>query len=443
MGLITGGSNFGINGKVGDRVYYTSNGKTVVRQISAAEYNSKTVQQLLQRVIVKTVSNNYSALKDIVNHSFQGVKKGADSMAYFSKINAHYLRDRAAEIVNAGMSLDSFIQFSKLGSKKFIPAALYISEGTLTQVHPSITPFTTAGSAIACLDCPENTYASLANQYNLKRGDQITLLTVEKDAYGEYLFKYSRIIMDPRDGGDVAPMSSALIVDNAINKPSRRNEGYYYYLAYDETSHQIRWKGINGDVAAVAVIVSRKSGSDWFRSNAKLLLNEDVIGADKVSLLAAIGAAQAGTTEVYIADEDALYLNNAGVGGSEGDSETSESDTPASTEMTVNPVVNFNGVGQNVSGGNVAITASQGQNVTVEISGQNIDAATGEAIGDPNVAGQSGATVQRTYASDGSKLTFVISNFTVPATINFDYNTAHWFQLSVTAPQSGSGDDES
>ena len=441
MGLIKTGSNFGINGKVGDRVFYTSNGKTVVRQLSAAEYNSKTVQQLLQRVIVKTVSNNYSALKDIVNHSFQGVKKGADSMAYFNKINAHYLRDRAAEIVDAGMSLDSFIQFSKLGSKKFVPAGLYISEGTLTAVHPSITPFTTAGSAIACLDCPENTYASLANQYNLKRGDQVTLLTVEKDAYGEYLFKYSRIIMDPRDGGDVAPMSSALIVGNAINKPSRRNEGYFHYLAYDDTAKQIRWKGINGDVAAVAVIISRKSGNDWFRSNAKFLLNEDVIGTDKVSLLAAIGAAQSGTTEVYIADDDALYLNNAGVGGSEGDTQESESDTPVSTEIQVDKVVKFNGVGQDVSGGNVSVTAAQGQNLTVVITGQNIDAATGEAIGNPNVAGQSGAKVQRTYADDKTKVTFVISDFTVPATINFDFNTAHWFQLSVTAPTSSDTDE--
>lgn len=443
MGLIKTGSNFGINGKVGDRVYYTSNGKTVVRQLSAAEYNSKTVQQLLQRVITKTVVNNYSALKDIVNHSFQGVKKGADSMAYFNKINAHYLRDRAAEIVNAGQSLDSFIQFSKIGQKKFIPAALYISEGTLTAVHPSITPFTGAGSAIACLDCPENTYASLANQYNLKRGDQVTLLTVEKDAYGEYLFKYARIIMDPRDGGDVAPMSSALIVNNAVNKPSRRNEGYFHYLTYDETAKQIRWKGINGDVAAVAVIISRKSGNDWFRSNAQFLLNEGVIGADKISLLAAIGAAQAGTTEVYIADDDALYLNNAGVGGSEGDSEPSESDTPVDKTMRVDPVVKFNGAGQNVSGGNVAITSAQGKNITVEITGQNINAATGEAIGNPNVAGQSEASVERTYAADGTKLTFVISNFTVPATVNFDYDTAHWFQLSVTAPQSGDSTDES
>lgn len=438
MGLIKTGSNFGIQGKVGDRVYYTSNGKTVVRQLSAAEYNSKTVQQLLQRVIVKTVSNNYSALKDIVNHSFQGVKKGADSMAYFSKINAHYLRDRAAEIVNAGMSLDSFIQFSKLGQKKFIPAALYISEGTLTQVHPSITPFTSAGSAIACLDCPENTYASLANQYNLKRGDQVTLLTVEKDAYGEYLFKYERIIMDPRDGGDVAPMSSALIVNNAINKPSRRNEGYFHYLAYDETAHQIRWKGINGDVAAVAVIISRKSGNDWFRSNAKFLLNEDVIGADKISLLAAIGAAQAGTTEVYIADDDALYLNNAGVGGSEGETESSESDTPTDTTPSISSV-KINDVQQNVNGGNVSI-ATEYANVGINILGQNLTA----EMFSGTVEGQSSATVNVQAAENGNSVAIDVAAFTKPATVKINKGGSLWFTLSVTEPsQGGGGTDES
>lgn len=438
MGLIKTGSNFGIQGKVGDRVYYTSNGKTVVRQISAAEYNSKTVQQILQRVITKTVVNNYSALKDIVNHSFQGVKKGADSMAYFNKINAHYLRDRAAEIVNAGTSLDSFIQFSKLGQKKFVPAALYISEGTLTQVHPSITPFTSAGSAIACLDCPENTYASLANQYNLKRGDQVTLLTVEKDAYGEYLFKYERIIMDPRDGGDVAPMSTPLIVSNAINKPSRRNEGYFHYLAYDETAHQIRWKGINGDVAAVAVIISRKSGSDWFRSNAKFLLNEDVIGDDKVSLLAAIGAAQAGTTEVYIADDDSLYLNNAGVGGSEGEAESSESDTPVDTTPVVSSV-EINNVQQNVSGGSVSV-ATEYANVGIEILGQNLTA----EMFSGSVEGQSSATVNVQAAEDGNSVAIDVAAFTKPATVKINKSGALWFTLTVTEPSSGGdGTDES
>ncbi len=444
MAIIVKGDLMGANGKVGNKIYYTSNGKTIVREISASNYNSKTVQQLLQRVIMKTVVRNYSAMKDIANHSFEGVKVGADSMARFNSLNAAYFRDRAAQIVNEGMSLAAFVQFSKLGSKKFTPAAVYLSEGTLTQIHPGITPFTTAGSAIATLDVPVNTYASLANQYNLKRGDQVTFCTVEKDAYGEYLFKYERLILDPRtEDGDAAPMSSPLIVDNAFGTPSRRNQGEFYYLAYDETAKQLRWKAINGDVCAVAVIASRKSGSTQFRSTSKFVLSEEVLGTDKCSLLEAIGAAQAGATEVYLDEDNALYLNNEGEGGSQGSASQSESDTPVDKTMRIDPAVKFNGVSQDVSGGNVSITASQGQNISVEITGQNIDAAKGEAIGDPHIQGQPDMQVQRTYAEDGTKLTFVLSNFTIPATIRFDYDTEHWFNLAVALPSSDDGTDES
>ena len=311
MAVLSKGDLIGANGKIGNKVYYTANGKTIVREVSASNYNSKTVQQILQRVIVKTVMRNYSAMKDIANHSFEGVKTGADCMARFSSLNVAHIRENAAQMVNDGVSLATYAQFTKLGSKKFTPAPVYISEGTLTQIHPGITEFSAAGSAFATLDVPANTYAALANQYNLKRGDQITFCTVEKDAYGEYLFKYERVILDPRTAdGDAAPMSSPLIVDGAFGTPSRRNNGEFYALEYDSEAKQLRWKSINGDVAAVAVIASRKSGSTQFRSTAKFVLNEAVLGSDKCSLLEAIGAAQAGSTEVYIEEDSALYLNN-------------------------------------------------------------------------------------------------------------------------------------
>ena len=332
----------GANGKIGNKVYYTANGKTIVREVSASNYNSKTVQQILQRVIMKTVMRSYSAMKDIANHSFEGVKTGADCMARFTSLNAAHIREKAAQMVNDGVSLATYAQFTKLGSKKFTPAPVYISEGTLTQIHAGITEFSAAGSAFATLDVPANTYAALANQYNLKRGDQITFCTVEKDAYGEYLFKYERVILDPRTAdGDAAPMSSPLIVDGAFGTPSRRNNGEFFSLAYDSEAKQLRWKSINGDVAAVAVIASRKSGSTQFRSTAKFVLNEAVLGSDKCSLLEAIGAAQAGSTEVYIEEDSALYLNNeanATSNDSDNDNQGGESSGGTDPEPeTVNP----------------------------------------------------------------------------------------------------------
>ena len=352
MAVLSKGDLMGANGKIGNKVYYTANGKTIVREVSASNYNSKTVQQILQRVIMKTVMRSYSAMKDIANHSFEGVKTGADCMARFSSLNVAHIREKAAQMVNDGVSLATYAQFTKLGSKKFTPAPVYISEGTLTQIHPGITEFSAAGSAFATLDVPANTYAALANQYNLKRGDQITFCTVEKDAYGEYLFKYERVILDPRTAdGDAAPMSSPLIVDGAFGTPSRRNNGEFFSLAYDSEAKQLRWKSINGDVAAVAVIASRKSGSTQFRSTAKFVLNEAVLGSDKCSLLEAIGAAQAGSTEVYIEEDSALYLNNeANATSNDNDSEGSNGSS-SSSGSSGNENQNPSGGGDDQGGG--------------------------------------------------------------------------------------------
>lgn len=433
MAKIISGMMTGATGKVGNVVYYQKNGKTVARQMSAATYNSKTVQQILQRVIIKTVAANYSRMKDIADHAFEGVKKGADSMARFQSLNAQYFRDRAAEIVNQGMSLDAFVQFTKLGSKKFTPAAIYLSEGTLTQIHPGITAYTGAGSAIATLDVPANSYAALANQYNLRRGDQVTLVTVEKDSYGEYLFKYSRIILDPRTAdGDAAPMSSPLIVDGAVGTPSRRNQGIYYYLAYNDAAKQLRWKHINGDVCAVGVIASRKSStSSWFRSTCKLVLSEEVLGSDKCSLYSAIYAAQSGTTEVYVDDADALYLNNAGTGGSQGSSSASASDTPVSTELELSDIVEFAGVSQSVAGGSVNASVTEDEPFVIRLMGRNM---TDENIADitATVNNQPDAEITRERRADGTALLLTFENVTYPALIRVLNNGGVWFNVNAS-----------
>ena len=78
----------GTQGSVGDYVVYTdANGNTVVRTKGAVS-NPQTYQQMIQRVIIKTVTRSYSLMKDICNHSFEGQKAGAQSMQRFNKINA-------------------------------------------------------------------------------------------------------------------------------------------------------------------------------------------------------------------------------------------------------------------------------------------------------------------------------------------------------------------
>ena len=128
---------YGVQGRVGNKTYYRSNGETYVREIVSPK-NPKTDAQTTQRVFVKAVGNTYSELKEICNHSYEGYNTGAECSNYFRSVNLRYLRDRAATLQESGQSLSQFFQFTPLQSKKWTPFAAIISEGHLPVVAVGI-----------------------------------------------------------------------------------------------------------------------------------------------------------------------------------------------------------------------------------------------------------------------------------------------------------------
>ena len=323
----------GTQGSVGDYVVYTdANGNTVVRTKGAVS-NPQTYQQMIQRVIIKTVTRSYSLMKDICNHSFEGQKAGAQSMQRFNKINAKLLRTRAAEISQSNGSLYKFYQFTSTGVNfKKIPAACYISEGSLGEIFAGITPYTAEGSCVAFLTANENTYKGVANRWNLKRGDQLTFITVERDrTTKQYLFCYNRIVLDPRtEDGDSAPMASTFIGQNGVQFANRRNDGEFNTLTYNATENRIEWKKQDADVIAAAVIASRKADGNKLRSTSQLVLSEEAIGNDLMSLFDAVDISlgtNSEDSEIILDLGDDLYLNNSGTGGSMNGNDTESTDS--------------------------------------------------------------------------------------------------------------------
>lgn len=354
-------------GKVGDSTLYVSGGETIMRNGKSNVKNPQSFAQMIQRVIAKTAMNNYSALQFLANHSFQGRPTGAKCMERFLSRNMRYFRDRAAEIVNGGGSLYDFYQFSPVGSVKFVPAAVILAEGKLPQLVYGIYP---DGSS-AFLNVPGHatpiTYADIINAYNLKRGDQLTFVSINKNTLtGEYIPHYVRVILDPRnDDGTPAPLSTKLLgTGSNINKPNMRNRGGFLRLGTSGDS--LFFMLSNALIAAAGVIVSRKTKGAWMRSNCKLVINEGVIGADLMSLGTAVDKSLSGS-EIYTADD--LYLNNAGSGGEQG----TDPNLETSNAPVVNNIVKINGISQDVSGGSVSTDSL----TSIVVTGSNL---TGEVL---------------------------------------------------------------
>lgn len=417
----------GSKGKIGNLTFYrnSANGETQVREIVEVK-NPKTKAQRIQRVIALTTIKNYQAMKAICDHSFEGKTMGAQNMNRFNALNMRTLRERAAQIQNQGGSLNEYYNFIALGSNEYAPAAMIIAEGSLPQIDAAITSVN--NHYRFAFEMGGTTYGDIIENYGLQRGDQLTFCFVGKNLInGRYEFHYSRVILDPRnEDGSGAALTTPFVADGAINKPNKRNQGALDFLAVNGTVMTFSRRAL--EIAAAAVIVSRKGNNYWFRSNAKLVLSEECIGADLTSLDA---ASEEASTELYIENNDA-YLNNAGVGGSEGTSEGGvippgpEDDTPI-----YNNTVVINGVSQNVSGGSVNVTAPLN---SIKITGFNMP-------NDSVVAEYNDSPIAPNRQSDTS-VEWANLNIAAGSSVKVFKEGMQWFRVTVSADGGHDGGDD-
>ena len=293
-------------GKVGSLVFSRQNGKQVTRAKAENVRNPQTEKQIVQRIILNTISQAYSRMSAITDHSFEGKTNPAENMAAFMKRNMNDLRSKISAAVAAGQSFDDIFNFAPIGSANFVYNPLVISQGALPKV-PVIS--VTSGSGAKTGAVAINTYQGVIDAFNLQRGDQLTFINICEDELGNKYFYYNRVILNPVDDNGVnLPLSTAFIADGKIVSPSPKNEGSFAALQY--AANGITFAVGNTNVKAAAVIASReKADGTWARSEASLILDPQAIeeSIDAMTLQSAIDD----FTEKGIGLDNAKFLNNA------------------------------------------------------------------------------------------------------------------------------------
>ena len=334
----------GAKGKLAGATVYQSNGETIMREV-VKPTDAKTTGQVLQRIVMHTVMSSYSLMKEICDHSFEGIKKGQDTMSYFMKQNVQFCREKIATMQSQGTSAYEMYNFMPLGRKGFTPNQYLVSMGSLPQIQSYITDDSTEMGYLAGFSA--NTYQSVIDTLGLQRGDQLTFCIVRNTgtSLSNVEFKFCRVILDPTNAdGSQAPLSSAFIVNGAINLPSARNEGNFFF-AYN-AENQVGF-GVAENVGGMAnfVIASRK-GSDgtWLRSTSYMAY---IDGANETyNLGECLDMAKEGASTPIVTTND-LYLNNAGTnagaGGEGGTPVTPVDPTPTPSAATISSV-SANGV---------------------------------------------------------------------------------------------------
>lgn len=126
-------------GKLGEGVYYRAGGKTLARARNRNPRNPKSTAQCQQRLVFATATRAAKALREIVDHSFEGVEYGQVSVNHFTKQAVAALKNAILKPIMAGVT--PYVPALPLGdimaadaSGKFLPAMLAsypVSAGSL------------------------------------------------------------------------------------------------------------------------------------------------------------------------------------------------------------------------------------------------------------------------------------------------------------------------
>lgn len=293
-------------GKVGSLVFSRSNGQQVVRARAEVVKNPQTETQMIQRIILNTISQAYSRMSEIVDHSFEGVAPGLASMAYFNSKNMDALRNKIKIALADGQSYDDIVAFSPLNSATFCPNGFLIAKGTL----PEIVAENVGGYRAALPGVAANTYQSIVDAYGLERGDQLTFVTINGSYANGTSFHFARVILDPLNADlTQADMSVPFVSNGAINLPNGRNEGEFNSLEFD--TNKVVFSLSQRNIVGCAVIVSRKNADGtWKRSRAYINAYDDNIVGFYPSLQECLDALVDNGLDAL----NARYLNNSGTG---------------------------------------------------------------------------------------------------------------------------------
>lgn len=294
------------SGKLGDVVFRRRNGV----QISSPRVtpsNPKSEAQCKQRMVFATSVSAAARLRSIVDHSFEGVRYGQDSVSYFTKLNTPMLR--------AGMNYDGESEmpdhnnFLVKGAKGLARMPFQISRGQLSfpqyawaNSFGEESPATQIGAELIGVQFEVLTseisnaieYASVLSYLGLQPGEQLTLVAglTDNNMDAEYTptgavnyttyVEYARIIFKPAQEIDFSTPFRVVDADTGqfnslvVNFERSSNWVDKVIIEISAAGNAIIAPATNGlDLVMVALIRSARSASGWLRSSARFVLSDE------------------------------------------------------------------------------------------------------------------------------------------------------------------------
>lgn len=261
--------------------------------------NPRTESQMRQRMLMTTVGAAYKMLKSIADHSFEGYSSGMQCMRQFNSRNLNRFKQAAAA--------KGSVAFNQYKDGDINPLPFILASGSLpgfTYKLDNTSNLEIVGEKEgADFTTAEGIYAALGVQ----RNDLITFCTVIGEgstSNGVYTYKAERfniVRLYCDKSGTVAKPADAFTISTNNDQAS---------ISMGTAANAITIKTGAADFGAV--IQSRKNDSGWLRSDAVMIVADDVIS----------GVKTANQLATYPVGTE-LILNN-GPMANQGDAEASE-----------------------------------------------------------------------------------------------------------------------
>ena len=262
---------FGLRkGSTKSLTFSTLDGKQITKDRVYEVKNPRTENQMRQRMLMTTVGAAYKMLKSIADHSFEGYSSGMQCMRQFNSRNLNRFKQAAAATGS--------VAFNEYKDGDINPLPFILASGSLpgfTYNFDDTSNLEIVGEKEgADLTTAEGIYAALGVQ----RNDLITFCTVIGEGAttnGVYSYKAERfniVRLYCDKSGAVSKPANAFTISTNNDVAS---------ISMSIVGNAITIK--TGATDFGAIIQSRKNDSGWLRSNAVMIVAEDVISGVKTA----------------------------------------------------------------------------------------------------------------------------------------------------------------
>lgn len=243
------------------------NGKQVTKDRVAVVKNPRSTMQMKQRAIMATALHGYSALKEICDHSFEGITYGQKSMNYFVAENARMIRS-AAPKVNLSLYKGNSVSNAYVIAKGSLPTIVVVpnSQDKIFKIMMGLGATFTFGDMMSALGATTI-------------GDMVTFVNLVDNPGGNASVYWLRLKLTEANKSKSFTASEAPNVIESLTEGTDFETNIDNFTAEDFTISYIVDAGgnflragtSNEGSQSMGVILSRKSDTGWLRSSSTMV----------------------------------------------------------------------------------------------------------------------------------------------------------------------------